>query len=95
MDEVTKLWRVRKTVFQMLRDRGYHVAEKNLEEKKEDFEVMWKAAQEEGGGREPFLPLLSFVSDGCIEVLGCCVHDVLADYVHVLITASISLCRES
>mmetsp|Transcript_58844 Transcript_58844/g.117744 ORF Transcript_58844/g.117744 Transcript_58844/m.117744 type:complete len:213 (+) Transcript_58844:66-704(+) len=58
IDDVTKLWRVRKTVFQMLGDRGYHVAEKNLDEKKEEFEAMWKAAQEDGGGRERFIILV-------------------------------------
>mmetsp|Transcript_34259 Transcript_34259/g.55111 ORF Transcript_34259/g.55111 Transcript_34259/m.55111 type:complete len:211 (-) Transcript_34259:107-739(-) len=58
IDEVTKLWRVRKTVYQMLRDRGYMVPEKNLDEKKDEFEKVWKAAQEEGQGREKFLILV-------------------------------------
>lgn len=58
LDEVTKLWRVRKTVFQMLDDRGYFVPEKNLKETKEDFESAWKEAQENSQGREKFLILV-------------------------------------
>ena len=36
--EVTLLYRVRKTVLQMLKDRGYVVSEKKLKETKEEFE---------------------------------------------------------
>lgn len=56
--EITKLWRVRKTVFQMLRDRGYQVAEKFLDEKMEDFEDAWKQVHDDGGGRERFIILV-------------------------------------
>mmetsp|Transcript_3081 Transcript_3081/g.5417 ORF Transcript_3081/g.5417 Transcript_3081/m.5417 type:complete len:213 (-) Transcript_3081:154-792(-) len=59
IDEVTKIWRVRKTVFQMLHDRGYFVSDKSLEEKKEDFEKQWKEASEQGQGRERFLILVN------------------------------------
>jgi len=58
LDEVTKLWRVRKTVFQMLDDRGYFVPEKSLAENKEEFESAWKDAQENSQGRERFLILV-------------------------------------
>merc|ERR1719482_2242051 len=42
----------------MLQDRGYQVAEKFLDEKKEDFEKAWKAVEADGGGRERFLILV-------------------------------------
>merc|ERR1711972_1288167 len=42
----------------MLQDRDYMVGNKYLEEKKEDFEAMWKAAQDEGAGREKFIILV-------------------------------------
>merc|ERR1719482_531827 len=42
----------------MLQDRGYQVAEKFLDEKKEDFEKMWKTILDEGGGRERFIILV-------------------------------------
>ena len=37
MDEVTLLYRVRKTVFQMLKDRGYVISEKRLAQTKQEF----------------------------------------------------------
>ena len=37
-NEITLLYRVRKTVLQMLKDRGYIVSEKKLRETKDEFE---------------------------------------------------------
>ena len=37
MDQVTMLYRVRKTVLQMLKDRSYVISEKKLNQSKEDF----------------------------------------------------------
>eukprot|EP00933_Yihiella_yeosuensis_P041927 TRINITY_DN3633_c0_g3_i1.p1 TRINITY_DN3633_c0_g3~~TRINITY_DN3633_c0_g3_i1.p1 ORF type:complete len:212 (+),score=58.12 TRINITY_DN3633_c0_g3_i1:178-813(+) len=68
-DEVTKLWRVRKTVFQMLQDRGYKVSDKNLDEKKEDFEKMWKEEQAQGFGREKFLILVQKPNDASQQLI--------------------------
>lgn len=36
-DEITRLWRIRTTVMQMLNDRGYHVLESELKTKKSEF----------------------------------------------------------
>jgi len=58
IDDVTKLWRVRKTVFKMLADRGYYVIPSNLEETKEEFAENFKQVQEDGGGRERFIILV-------------------------------------
>ena len=37
LDEVTILYRVRKTVFQMLKDRGYIISEKRMLQTKQEF----------------------------------------------------------
>lgn len=55
---MTKVWRVRKTVFEMLNDRGYQVADKHLKETKEEFERLWKQTTDEGGGRERLIILV-------------------------------------
>jgi len=36
-DEISKLWRVRKTMHEMLRDRGYNVEEGDLKMTVEEF----------------------------------------------------------
>ncbi len=36
-DEIFTLFRVQKTVFQMMRDRGYTVSEQNMNQKYEEF----------------------------------------------------------
>mmetsp|Transcript_31908 Transcript_31908/g.48117 ORF Transcript_31908/g.48117 Transcript_31908/m.48117 type:complete len:212 (-) Transcript_31908:172-807(-) len=63
IDEVTKLWRVRKTVFRMLSDRGYYVKDEVLQESLEGFRTKFHAVQEDGGGRERFIILVHKVAD--------------------------------
>ena len=42
LDEVTILYRVRKTVFQMLKDRGYIISEKRLAQTKQEFQQWYQ-----------------------------------------------------
>ena len=58
-----RLWRVRKTLFQMLQDRGYHVADKYLDETKEQFEQFWKEILARGGNRNELVILVTKKSD--------------------------------
>jgi DNA-directed RNA polymerase I, II, and III subunit RPABC1 len=58
-----RLWRVRKTVFQMLHDRGYHVAEKYLEETRDQFEQYWRDILGRGGNRNELVILVTKKSD--------------------------------
>lgn len=58
IDDVTKLWRVRKTVYEMLQDRGYYVQKNCLCESKDVFQARYKEVQDEGGGREKFVILV-------------------------------------
>lgn len=55
--DVTKMWRIRRTVCQMLIDRGYVVAHNFKNETRSDFEELWKKACDEGAGRERFVIL--------------------------------------
>ncbi len=58
-----RLWRVRKTVFQMLHDRGYQVAERYLDESKEQFEQYWREILARGGNRNELVILVARKSD--------------------------------
>ncbi len=58
-----RLWRVRKTVFQMLQDRGYQVGDKYLEETKEQFEQYWKDILSRGGNRNELVLLVNKKAD--------------------------------
>ena len=42
MSDERVLYRVRKTVLEMLKDRGYNIAEADIEESFEDFEQRYK-----------------------------------------------------
>lgn len=57
-DPIRKLWRVRRTLFQLLHDRDYLVAEKYLGETYEEFEALWKENDIAGGGRERLVLLV-------------------------------------
>jgi DNA-directed RNA polymerases I, II, and III subunit RPABC1 len=66
---VTKLWRIRKTVCQMLEDRGYAVAQQFMNETRAEFEGMWQNAQNEGAGRERFVILVGHLRDENNKIL--------------------------
>ena len=58
-DEATvRLWRVRKTVFEMLSDRGYVVSERYRNESKEAFMHQWTEIVSRGGGRRDLVILV-------------------------------------
>lgn len=46
MDQQTLLFRVRKTVLQMLKDRGYIVSEKKLNQTKQEFAETYNGSRE-------------------------------------------------
>ena len=45
--QITKLWRIRKTVATMLDDRGYVVATNFQNETRQQFEAAWQSAVQE------------------------------------------------
>mmetsp|Transcript_108391 Transcript_108391/g.169482 ORF Transcript_108391/g.169482 Transcript_108391/m.169482 type:complete len:213 (+) Transcript_108391:84-722(+) len=67
--EITKLWRVRRTVFEMLRDRGYIVADQNMNETREQFKEKWDEVRAEGLGREKFLILVQKKADPSVQLI--------------------------
>lgn len=46
MDQVTLLYRVRRTVFQMLKARGYLVSEKRLAQTKQEFATWYNGSRD-------------------------------------------------
>ncbi len=58
-----RLWRVRKTIFEMLTDRGYAVADKYINETKEQFEEFWREILSRGGNRNELVILVQRKSD--------------------------------
>lgn len=61
--QITKLWRIRKTVAEMLEDRGYVVSHGFKNETRAQFEQAWQQAQTDGVGRERFVILCSMRDD--------------------------------
>lgn len=57
-DPVHKFWRVRRTIFEMLADRGYAVSDKFKNETLDEFRALWSQTESEGGGRERLIILL-------------------------------------
>ena len=46
LDEATTMFKVRKTVFQMLRDRGYTVSDQSFNQTLEDFKSTFNGQRE-------------------------------------------------
>merc|ERR1719473_835513 len=51
-DEVTRLWRVRRTLFKMLQERGYVVSDRFLNETLDQFQQLWEDLGDGGGQGE-------------------------------------------
>jgi DNA-directed RNA polymerase I, II, and III subunit RPABC1 len=46
LDEITAMYRVRKTVFQMLKDRGYIISERKLAQTKQEFAETYNGSRD-------------------------------------------------
>mmetsp|Transcript_59081 Transcript_59081/g.136297 ORF Transcript_59081/g.136297 Transcript_59081/m.136297 type:complete len:220 (-) Transcript_59081:87-746(-) len=46
--ESRKLWRIRRAIFKMLKDRGYLVDDRQLQEPFDDFEMLFRSAEVQG-----------------------------------------------
>jgi len=46
--ESRKLWRIRRAIFKMLKDRGYIVDDRQLQEPFDDFEMLFRSAEVQG-----------------------------------------------
>jgi len=60
---ITKLHRIRKTVAEMLEDRGYVVSREFKNETRAQFEAAFEQAQQDGVGRERFVILCGHKDD--------------------------------
>merc|ERR1711865_641501 len=59
----TKMWRIRKTMCSMLKDRGFIVAQTFQNETRDEFQMAWRQATDEGAGRERFVILCAHKDD--------------------------------
>ena len=60
---ITRIWRIRRTIFEMLADRGYVVAEKYRNEPREAFQSMWAETVGRGGGKRDLAILVQHAAN--------------------------------
>ena len=63
-EQTVRLWRVRKTIFEMLADRGFVVSERYRNESKEAFAQQWAEIVTRGGGRRDMVILVQHAQTG-------------------------------